>query len=499
MRESFADRGADWMVRWPGLLAAGAAGAVVVLGFAPFGQGWLVPLALAALFHLWRQADPAQAARLGWAFGCGLYGFGLFWLRHSMIVYGGMPMLLAALLSLLFAAALALLPALAGWLVGRGLAAGRQPWRLLLLAPAAWTAGEWLRGWILSGFPWLQLGYSQIDLPLVGFAPVLGVLGVTWLTALSAVTLVFGRSRWILLLPVLWLAGWVLSQQQWSEPGSRELRVALVQGNVAQGVKWRPETLRQSLERYLKHTLAHPEAELVIWPETAVTAFADQLQTQYLDPLQQKLQQRGQQLVLGIPMRDGEGGYFNAMLAIGAGEGGHYYKRHLVPFGEYVPLRPLLAPLVAMLAIPLDDFSVGDLSQAPVLHLAGVPVGISICYEDLFGEEIRLALPEAQLLLNASNDAWFGESLAPHQHLEIARMRAVETARPLLRATNTGISAVIGERGEVMATSAQFAEQVLSAEVQPHSGLTPYVRFGAWPSLILLGLSLLLSLALRRV
>jgi apolipoprotein N-acyltransferase len=268
---------------------------------------------------------------------------------------------------------------------------------------------------------------------------------------------------------------------------------------VAQSIKWRPETLRRSLDIYVTQSLQHPDADLVVWPETAVTAFADQLETRLLAPLEQVLRQRGQQLVMGVPMRDRHG-HYNALLTLGADSREHYYKRHLVPFGEYVPLRPLLAPLVAWLAIPMDDFQRGDSATAPLLELAGVPVGVSICYEDLFAEEVRAALPTATLLLNVSNDAWFGDSLAPHQHLQIARMRALENARPLLRATNTGISAVIDADGAILQRSPQFAEHVLTADITPRQGLTPFSRLGELPlvALAVIVLVLLGRGAIRR-
>jgi apolipoprotein N-acyltransferase len=240
----------------------------------------------------------------------------------------------------------------------------------------------------------------------------------------------------------------------------------------------------------------------VIWPETAVPSLAHRVEEEFLTPLAAEAEARGSEILLGIPVYDeASGRYYNAMQTIGPVRAS-YYKRHLVPFGEFMPLKPLLEPLIEWLAIPMSDFSPGDAAQ-PLVPVAGHQAGVSICYEDAFGEEVIQALPQAAFLVNASNDAWFGDSLAPHQHLQIARMRARETERYLLRATNTGISAIIGPRGELRGTAPAFTEQVLSGEVLPLQGLTPYARLGNWGvvllALLLMGAGWALERRLGRV
>jgi apolipoprotein N-acyltransferase len=302
---------------------------------------------------------------------------------------------------------------------------------------------------------------------------------------------VAGRRRWLLagLLLGLWGGGALLARMEWTQPLGPPFRVSLLQGNIPQEIKWRPESIALSVERYVGMTRDHWESALIVWPETAVPAFADQVQEALLDPLAAEAAAQGVDILLGIPMRSARGGdYYNAMLALG-GSTGHYHKQHLVPFGEFMPLKALLAPLLHWMQVPMSDFSRGGQEQ-PLLRLAGHPAGISICYEDAFGDEVIRGLPAAALLVNASNDAWFGDSLAPAQHLQIARLRALEAGRYLLRATNTGISAIIGPAGELQSVTKAFEEAVLTGEVVPLGGATPYVRIGNW-GVVLLALAML--------
>jgi len=338
---------------------------------------------------------------------------------------------------------------------------------------------------VLTGFPWLALGYSQIGWPLDGLAPVLGVYGVSWGVALSAGALVLtaelsGRRRFYPLLgaAVLWLAAWAVGTLTWTQPAGEPLRVSLVQGNVPQELKWQPKQLLRTLELYLTLTDAHWDSDLIVWPETAVPTLAHRVEASFLAPLAERAREHDSEILLGIPVLDPQTDlYYNAMLTLG-GERASYYKRHLVPFGEFLPLKGLLGPVLDWLKIPMSDFSSGDGGNKPLVPLLGYQVGVSICYEDAFGEEVVEALPEAAFLVNASNDAWFGDSLAPHQHLQMARMRSRETGRYLLRSTNTGISALIGPRGELLGRSPAFAEDVLSGEILPLQGMTPYARLG---------------------
>jgi apolipoprotein N-acyltransferase len=486
---------------WPEVLAT-AAGALTVLAFAPFGLSPLALLGPAALFWLWADRPPGRAFRLGWLYGIGLMGLGVFWVRISIAQFGGVEPWLAVTIAAGFALSMALYYGLVGWL-GARLAGGRRAPSMLLVFPGLWVTGEWLRGWVLTGFPWLALGYSQIDAPLGGLAPWLGVYGVSLGTALSA-----GLRAWMVTpacgrryaatagLALLWGAAALAGRVDWTEPAGPPFRASLLQGNVEQRLKWRAEELRPTLELYVTLTDEARASRLIIWPETAVPALAHLVDDILLAPLAEEARTEGRDLLIGVPIEEADGRYYNAMLALGASGRDAYYKRHLVPFGEFLPLKPVLEPLLDFLRIPMSDFSAGPRDEPPLLTVAGHPAGISICYEDAFAEEVAEALPAAAFLVNASNDAWFGDSLAPHQHLEIARMRAKETQRYLLRATNTGISAVIAPSGRIGAQTKLFEKAVLTAEITPLAGATPYVLLGnAAP----VGLALLMALVGARV
>lgn len=484
-------------------LAAAALGAVSVLAFAPFGWFALVWFSLGGLFLLLRQATGwRQGAVLGFAFGGGWFGVGTSWVFVSLSVFGGLPPIIAGIATLLFCALLAMFPALASgyfvrWQRGGFLA------RAALFA-ALWMLFEWARSWVFTGFPWLSLGYSQSPpSPLAGYAPIVGVYGVSVLTAFLAaciaetVSTAFHRKY----LPLLWplLCGGALigigafaADLRWTEPQGQTVKVALLQGNVPQDLKWRPEKLTDSLTIYGELMRAHP-AELTVLPETAIPAFLDQLPRPYLEMLlNHALAQQGD-LLFGVAVGDGAH-YANAAVSIGVSPTQLYNKSHLVPFGEFVP--PGFGWFLDMMRIPMSSFTAGPDRQAP-MEIAGQKVAINICYEDVFGAEIIRALPEATMLVNLSNTAWFGDSLAQPQHLQIAQLRALETGRPMLRATNTGMTAVVGVDGKVLAVLPPFTRDALVAEVQGYGGSTPYVRWGNWAALLLAFL-LLLPAAIAR-
>jgi apolipoprotein N-acyltransferase len=482
--------------------AAPAAGAATVLGFAPFGLAPVPLFTLALLFWLWRDADPGRAFRLGYLFGLGLLGLGVSWVHISIAQFSGGGIVLAWLITAALVGFMALFYGAAGWLGAR--ATTDPAWRLILAFPGAWVLAEWVRGWFLTGFPWLSLGYSQVDSPVAGFAPVLGVFGVGGVLALSAgltvwmLTRACGPRWWAAAaLAGLWLGGAALRAVDWTLPAGDPFRVSMIQGNVTPDRKWDPALFTPTLDVYRGLTRDNWDSRLIIWPETAVPAFAHQVEDRLLGPMEREARARGTDLLIGIPVSDPhDGRYFNAMLALGP-ERASYFKRHLVPFGEFVPLRALFAPLGEALDIPMSDFSPGD-GARPLVPLAGYHAAVSICYEDAFGEETIEALPEAAFLVNASNDAWFGDSLAPHQHLEIARVRSQETGRFMLRATNTGISAVIDDKGRVLERSPMFQRHVLSAEVVPMQGATPYVWMGNAGAVLLGLVGLAGALALDR-
>jgi apolipoprotein N-acyltransferase len=485
------------------LLAALLIGAAGVFAFAPFAWfpiNWLSLCGLFALLGAETEGlrSPRRGALLGAAFAFGLFLAGVSWVYVSLSVFGGMPAWLAGLATLLFCVVLSLFPALAGALFVRFAAAGWLP-RVLLFA-SLWPLAEWLRSWVFSGFPWLAAGYAQVPpSPLAGYAPLLGVYGVTLSAALSGALLGEllrgalrsskhgrdGQTRRLPALPLLTLAlllgaGALLREVRWTQAIGEPVSVALLQGNVAQEIKWRPERFADSLRTYYRLAQENP-AQLTILPETALPAFLDQIPAEYLEELRRlALRQQGE-LLLGIAVAEGRQ-YFNAAVSLGSTPSQRYSKVHLVPFGEFVP--PGFAWFMAMANIPMSDFTAGAARQPP-LQLAGQKVAVNICYEDAFGEEIIGALPAATLLVNISNVAWFGDSLAPAQHLQIAQMRALESGRMMLRATNTGMTAIVDVDGRVRSTLPPFTRGALVDEVQGYSGSTPFVRFGNWPAITL--------------
>jgi len=468
-----------------------AAGAALTLAFAPFGLYLVAFGSLAALFLAWRACrTPRRAFLRGWLFGLGAFGAGMSWVYESF-AFANVADVLAFVLTVGLVASLALYPACLGWILVRATPTGSDAPRLLAAYPAAWTLWEWLRGWAFTGFPWLQVGYSQIDGPASGWLPVVGVHGAGALTAFAAGALAFvlvrrDRRACALLAAAaaLWAAGTGLARLDWVRPAGAPVKVAIVQGNIAQDQKWRPEMRDLTLERYAALTRERFDADLVVWPESAMPGFFDTLRG-FAHELLTEAVKHGSAVVTGVPMRDGPGGpYLNAVVMLGS-EPGFYFKRRLVPFGEYLPFAFVLRPIVEALGIRMADFSPGPRDQEP-MRLGSHALGVSICYEIAFGSAVRLDLPEAALLITLSNDAWFGDSIGPHQHLEIARVRAAETGRWLVRATNTGLSAIVSSRGEVRGRLPQFEVAADTFEVVPMTGATPYVRIGDAPILLVL-------------
>ena len=473
-------------------LAALLLGIATVFSFAPFGLSALPALTLAGLFALWqRAASPRRAFVLGLAFGLGLFGAGVSWVYVALSTFGGMPAPLAALGTAGFCAYLALFPALAGWVSARS--AAPESLARLLFAAAAWTIAEWLRGWLFSGFGWLSVGYAQVTASLAGYAPIGGVLLPGLFLALTAVWIadavasVDSHRRRTLVgavaVAIVWACGYALIGVEWSHPVGEPTTVSLVQGNVEQDVKFDPAYREKTFAIYAE-LVASSRGRLIVLPESALPVFADEVAPEYVAMLRSAAQRNGGDLLLGIFFFEPRASvgdddhYFNSVVTLGTATTQVYRKHHLVPFGETIPLKPVFGWFIRnVLAIPLADQTPGPDFQEP-FAVAGQRLAVNICYEDAFGNELSRRTVDATLLVNVTNDAWYGHSLAAEQHDQISAMRALESARPMLRATNTGITSIIDHHGVERSRLPWFTRGVLDGTIAGREGVTPYVRFG---------------------
>ncbi|WPC04529.1 apolipoprotein N-acyltransferase [Pseudomonas benzenivorans] len=504
-----------WITRpgWPGNLAALAAGALTPLALAPFDLWPLALLSIALLYLGLRDLTPRQAAGRGWCYGFGLFAAGTSWVYVSIHDYGAASPPLAAFLTLGFVAGLGLFFALAAWLWARWLRRVEAPLADALAFAALWLAQEAFRGWFLTGFPWLYAGYSQLDGPLAGLAPLGGVWLISFVLALCAALLVnLSRLRarkaflavGLALLATPWIAGLALKDHPWTTASGAPLKVAAMQGNVPQNLKWDPAQLNAQLVLYRDLSFNAAPTDLIVWPETAVPVLKEQA-SGYLAMMERFARERGAALITGVPIRQanerGEPRYYNAVSVVGEGAG-DYLKQKLVPFGEYVPLQELLRGLIAFFDLPMSDFARGDAEQ-PLLQAKGLNIATYICYEVVYPEFAASLAAQSDLLLTVSNDAWFGTSIGPLQHLQMAQMRALEAGRWMIRATNNGMTVLIDPFGRITAQLPQFERGVLYGEVQPMQQLTPYLQWRAWPlallCALLLGWALLASRVARTV
>jgi apolipoprotein N-acyltransferase len=471
-------------LRWP---AAPLLGVLATTGFAPYGLWYFSIVALALLFVLCARATPRHAAALTWLYGFAHFLSGIYWVYISTHVYGGAPAWLGALLAFSMCAALAVFPAVALGLAARfKLFHSGTGWIAL---PMLWLVLELLRGGLVfGGLPWLSLGELAVDMPLLRLLPLVGVHGISAVIVLLAYALYrIGiehalRARAIagaaLLAPLL---GALLLPRPswWTQADGDAIPVALVQSNIRQDEKWLPAMRTEALSRHWRLTQQAWPAELVIWPEVALTQPYHALRQSYLADLDRQSEARDATVLLGILVFDSQEQHYNSVITLGANEG-RYDKRHLVPFGEYFPIPDFMRPLMDVLGTPYRDFAFGARDQ-PLLTVNGRRVAVSICFEDVFGNEIRRDARDAAYLVNVTNDAWFGTSSAPHQHLAFSRLRAMENGRWFARTANTGISALINPDGEVVARTAQFEQQVLRGQIEPRRGVTPYMRWGDAP------------------
>ena len=486
------------------LLAAYLAGASTALSFAPYSLWLIYPFALA--FAIWQSPTAAKAAFKFWlSFGFGIFSVGISWVHVSMSSYGGMPLVIAIALTSLLALYLAIYPAIAG-LCLQVLAPKPSLWRNLAVFPALWILTEWLRGWVLTGFPWLWAGYSQTDGPLRPLAASIGTLGISFVLALlaGALALCF-QKRWkplVISLPILLLLIYLSSIFVGITPNGKNVNVTLVQGNIPQHMKWEPEALWPTLSKYMDLSRPVMGDNIIVWPEAAIPT-PEYMVADFVENADKAAEFKNSAIITGIiTYRHGE--YYNSLVTLGRRDPSliskhtydvrtnkpiykraSYDKHHLLPIGEFVPFESLLRPIAPFFNLPQSSFSRGDYLQKN-LNVLGYKISPAICYEIAFPEQVRTNThSDTDMLLTVSNDAWFGKSNGPLQHMEIARMRAAEMGRPLLRSTNNGVTAIVDPFGGITKEIPQFKAAVLSDKVQLVSGVTPFKRFGEWPVLVI--------------
>ena len=520
------------------ILALLLSGALQTFSLAPYGVWLLGPLSI-TLILLATRALNAQTSSFkgffyGWIFGLGLFGSGASWVYVSINTYGYAPPILAGSLTLLFVAGLALFPALSFFIYGR-LKTSSKTGNALLFA-ACWVLGDLFRTYFLTGFPWLFLGYSHLSSPLAGWIPVLGVYGLTAITVVSGISLYFIASLLLKALPQVvkakgnklrsksnlrshyhpkktafklgfiiltsgfWLSGSHLSKLVWTTQLDEQLSVAIIQTNIPQDEKWKPAQRIKTLKLLEEMTDESWSKDIILWPETAVPLLHDRA-LPFLDRISQHAKIHNSNIISGIPFRKinkqtNEQTLHNSIVSIGQGEG-IYHKQKLVPFGEYVPLQDLLRGLIAFFDLPMSDFRTGSKDQLP-LGSFDYNVAPFICYEVVYPDFVRNNVKGSEFLLTISNDSWFGASIGPLQHLEMAQMRAAENGRYMVRGTNNGISAVIDQKGRIVSQSEQFVKTTLNSKIHLFEGETPFMKYGSWPVGIFSALSILFFLIQRK-
>jgi apolipoprotein N-acyltransferase len=469
------------LLYWKWLILAPLFGALMTLSFAPYNYAVLAWVALVFFYAACNTQTPKNAAWSGYLFGLGLFGSGIWGVYVSVHDYGGASPLSATLLTALLVALWALFLALTAYWTAK-IARLTAYWLRVSAFALLWVSVEYFRGYgLLNGFPWLQIAYSQIDTPLAGYAPLAGVFGVGFLlAAAAAITAEVWRHRGyifgVLAVMAIVAGGWGLQKVAWTHAIGEPITVTLLQGNIDQAQKWQANQRLNTLRLYHRLTEQHWGSDIIIWPETAIPAFLSEVKDLFLFPLAAQARANGSDLVVSLPIEGTGGEYYNSVMALGRTEG-VYHKQHLLPFGEYLPLQPLSGWVLDQLEIPLGDFAAGS-DQQTLLRAGGYPFITTICYEDAFGELVARQAGQAAFLVNVTNDAWFGDSPEPYQHMQMAQMRALETGRYLLRATNTGVTGFVAPDGHIAKQAPLFTTVAVTDTVVPMGGTTPYARFG---------------------
>ena len=473
-------------------------GALLPLAFAPFSVWPIALLVPSLLFVLLDRQLPTKILFFhGWLFGCGYFGFGVYWTYNSLHDFGQAPPVVAAFVAALLVMAMAAFPALT--LCALPWAKRQMGEKAIWLLPIFWFSFEWLRGWFLTGMPWISIGYAHTESVLAGFGPIVGVYGISALSILISVALiaVFRQKQYsaLILVFLVPVGGFFFQTIDWTEADGEPLKITMVQGNIPQEIKWQYEQRQNIFNIYWRETVQNWDSDLIVWPETALPGRSENIEQSILQPMSKAAAEQASNILTGVIVSDSANNrFYNSMMLLGEDQG-VYHKRHLVLFGEYYPLRWLLDIMRHWINIPYSDLTPGPQVQ-PLMSVKDIKLGISVCFEDAFSRDVMRDLPGANVLVNASNDAWFGDSLAPHQHLQMAQMRAIETGRPMVRSTNTGISAFIDSQGRIEQRSEQFKIQSMTQMIQGRSGSTPFYYFvkaqGVLAFLIVLVLLLLM-------
>ena len=491
---------ADWFNQTPGktLTLACFAGALVPQSLAPFNIWPAAIVSLVLLLFCLQKVSAKCAFYIGWAYGFGMFGIGVSWVYVSIHEFGLASVPLAVFLTLLFTAGLAFIcSATFAYTYVRFFAQTR--FGLSLGFPALWVLFEWLRSWFLTGFPWLYLGYAHTDNWLANLAPVTGVYGLSLITAFSSAAIYLlvketrtqiTKSVWVyaLVLVLPWAIGFSLMNTSWVRVSETPITVTLLQPNISQSIKWQPEQRDQTLRLMYQETNKHLDSDIIVWPENGIPILHHQA-SNYLQAIEAMAALKESIIISGIPYWETnetypDGVIHNSIIATGqTPDQSLYHKQKLVPFGEYVPFEDQLRGLISFFDLPMSNFRPGSQKQTALnLTIKGTTVRIApyICYEIVYPDFVRTLGEDADVFLTISDDSWFGGSIGPDQHMQMARMRAMENGRYLIRGTNTGITAIVDHRGNIVAKAEQFEQTSLTGEVKTTQGQTPFMRWGSW-------------------
>ncbi|SUO93533.1 apolipoprotein N-acyltransferase [Suttonella ornithocola] len=460
-------------------------GSLLSLSFAPFNLWWLAFISLTGIFVLWLTS--LHPGRIGFLFGLGNFTTGVYWVYISLNTYGDAPLAFAILANITLILYLSLYPMLVGWLLGK-LSVRKSLYRAALI-PLLWLIAEFIRSYVLTGFPWLSIGYSQMSSFLHNLAPIFGSYGVGLVLACLCTLFAYSivkRTPYPIIIAIFIIAISAFTKNlHFTKPMGEAFSVALVQGNASQYTKFDPNQMYKDLDDYIALS-ANRKESVIIWPETAIAFMENAVKDNFLIPLDKLYYDKKQTLVTGIATGNLDKDYYNSVITLGNGSR-RYSKEHLLPFGEFTPMKPVFNLFNKYVDIPMSDFSRGGENQKPILT-NGIPAGASICYEAAFGRVVRQSLPNAQYLINVSNDGWFQDSIAADQHLQMNQMRALELGREMARATNNGYTVFIDHHGHIISSLPRFEQGVLAGKIQPRIGLTPYAKYGNNLFLFLLAL-----------